>query len=169
MAEKKFTKFIKQNLADILNEWLKSEGWQLQAVPEHPVRARGSLNKIDVAIIDPEDKSRIVGIEIEVKSSPPQIVANRRKFKEWVVASKYRSGGLMHIIFSEANISQKQMYKLLRDAYKSVSAGNGFLYEFMAIEDVDYRESKEIARWLVEESWEFDVRLLALMYEVFGE
>ena len=169
MAETKFTKHIKLNLADILNVWLENEGWQLQAVPECTVRAHGSWNKIDVAIIDPEDKSRIVGIEIEVKSNPTHILTNRRKFKEWVVASKYRSGGLMHIIFSEANISQKQMYRLLRDAYKSVSDGNGFFYEFMAIDDVDYRESKEIARWLVEESWEFDVRLLALMYEVFGE
>lgn len=41
-----------------------------------------------------------------------------------------------------------------------------FFYEFMAIE-ADYRESKETARYLVEDDWEFDARLLALTNEIF--
>jgi hypothetical protein len=58
------------------------------------------------------------------------------------------------------------MYRLLRDSYSAIASGNGFFYEFMAIE-ADCRESKETARYLVEDDWEFDARLLALTNEIF--
>jgi len=166
MAETKFTKSVKYNLAEYLNIWLQEVGSNLEAIPEYSVKSKLSKNLIDVAIVDKGNESKLVAIEIEVKSNPDQIFINRRKFKEWVHASPYRRGGLFHLIFSKANISQQRMYRLLRDSYSSISAGKGFFYEFMAI-DADYRESNETARFLVDENWEFDARLLALIEEVF--
>ena len=166
MAETRFTKSVKYNLADYLNIWLKDIGSGLIAKPEYSIKSHLSKNIIDVALIDPNNLSKIVAIEIEVKSNPDQILTNRRKFKEWVHASPNRKGGMLHLIFSKANITQKRMYRLLRDSYSAIASGNGFFYEFMAIE-ADYRESKETARYLVQDDWEFDARLLALTNEIF--
>lgn len=133
MAETRFTKSVKYNLADYLNDWLKNIGSDLIAEPEYNVKSRLSKNLIDVALIDPVDESKIVAIEIEVKSNPDQILTNRRKFKEWVHASPYRKGGMLHLIFSKANITQQRMYRLLRDSYSAIASGNGFFYEFTVV------------------------------------
>ncbi|MCK9276437.1 MAG: hypothetical protein M0P57_15265 [Syntrophales bacterium] len=166
MAETKFTKSVKDSLAYYLNIWLKQDRYDIQAIPEYGVKSKLSKNYIDVALLNQKDETHIVAIEIEVKSNPDQILLNRKKFKEWVHASPYRKGGMLHLIFSEANITQQRMYKLLRDSYSAISSGKGFYYEFMTYE-ADYRESRETARYLVDESWEFDARLLALINEVF--
>jgi hypothetical protein len=62
-------------------------------------------------------------------------------------------------------LEMKRMFFL---PYSAIAARNGFYYEFMVIE-ADCRESKETARYLVDENWEFDARLLALKNEVFEQ
>jgi len=168
MAEKKFTKFFKKHLSEKLNELFKDYNYKLKAFPEFSVPSIYGRNGIDIGIKSEKDDDLIVGIEIEYKSSPQQIKLNQRKFKNWVKNSAYRAGGLFHIINSEANISQKNSYDLIVEGYDAVSEGKDYYYEFYALKDIDGRASFQTAAKLVESEWEFDARLFALIYQVFG-
>ncbi|MCK4559768.1 MAG: hypothetical protein KAV45_08290 [Calditrichia bacterium] len=168
MAEKKFTKFFKKHLSEKLNELFEEYDYPLQACPEFSVPSYYGRNGIDIGIYSEKDNNCIVGIEIEYKSSPYQIKLNQSKFKNWVKNSAYRAGGLFHIIHSEANISQEKMYELIVDGYGAVSEGKDFYYEFYALKDIDRRATLKTAAYLLQDEWEFDARLFALIYQVFG-
>ena len=73
----------------------------------------------------------------------------------------------MHIICIDANISNPQVLRLLRDSYYDLRQNKGFFYEFYALDIEDGRASKATATKLLREDWEFEVRLLALAHEVF--
>jgi len=139
----------------------------LTAKTEHGVPTKYGMNFIDICVIQEGNSDALLGIEIEVISDAYQARTNRKKFRNLVHNSPNRWGGLMHIICIDANISNPQVLRLLRDSYYDLRQNKGFFYEFYALDIEDGRASKTTATKLLREDWEFEVRLLALAHEVF--
>lgn len=172
MAENGFTKYFKRNLKNRLEFYFDKEEVKLEVVTEYPIKFGDTTNYIDIGISDPEKDNLLVGIEIENISSRDQIFKNYDKFKNWVHKSKQRKGGLLHIVSYEANIDYEDNYELFLRAYDDTSKGLGFFYEFFALNDlnkIDRREYDKLSEKIVCHSWEFDVRLFALISMVFGK
>ena len=166
MGEHKFTKHFKNNLTDNLNELFEQNEYELIAESEFSVPSFYGRNAIDIGIYSKKDVSKIVGIEIEFVSCQKQITINRDKFRNWVNNSKYRSGGLLHIICADAKITQNKLYELLIHSYEEMSTGREFYYEFFALKEFDRRETQYTAQYILED-WEFDARLFSLLHKVF--
>lgn len=170
MAEHKFTKNFKKNLSIKLNELFTKYDYELQAIPELSVPSLYGRNGINIGIINSgndDEIQKVVGVEIEFVSCANQIKINRDKFRNWVHNSKYRIGGLLHMICDDAQISQKKLYKLLIDSHYETSKGKSYFYEFYALKEFDRRETQYTAEYIIKD-WEFDARLFSLIHNVFG-
>lgn len=169
MAENRFTKYFKRNLKNRLELYFDKEEVKLEVDTEYPIKIKDTTKFIDIGIFDPEKDNLLVGIEIENISNRDQIFKNYGKFKDWVHSSKQRKGGLLHIVSYESNLDFKESYELFLRAYDDTSKGLDFFYEFFALEDIDRREYNKLSENIVCHSWEFDVRLFALILKVFGK
>ena len=169
MAELKFTHHFKLKLADGLVDYFLDNQIHLDVKTEHRTNVGDEENRIDIAILNPKDENRLVGIELEVISGKDQIFVNYDKFRRWVHASCIRKGALLHIFTSNSNIYQKDIYELLDKSYDDARKDLGFFYEFFYLNVDDYRKFTETSRTLVEDDWDFDARLFALIGQVFGK
>jgi hypothetical protein len=169
MAELKFTHHFKCKLADGLVDYFLDHQIHLEVKTEYRIKVGNGEDRIDIAVINPKDENRIVGIELEVILGKGQIFVNYDKFRRWTHASSLRKGALLHIITSNSNIYQRDVYELLEKSYDDARKDLGFFYEFFYLNVDDYRKFTEASRTLVEENWDFDARLFALIGQVFGK
>jgi len=166
MPENNFTKRIKNNLSTKLNERFTWKSPRLKSSTEHRVNSIYGKNGIDIAIHEEGNIDKLVGIEIEFISHPDQIELNRNKFRNWVHNSKNRSGGLLHVICEDTNISQTRLVNLLVDNYFETSKDSGYFYELYVLKINDKRATQIVANELVC-NWEFEARLDSLVKKVF--
>ena len=113
MPELKFTNHFKHKFAQGLENYFIESKINLGVKTEYRTKVGEKENRIDVAIIKPNDDNRLIGIEIEVVSGTEQIFKNYHKFRKWVHTSPSRKGVLLHIMTDNTNILQRNMYELL--------------------------------------------------------
>jgi hypothetical protein len=169
MAELKFTYQFKLKLAKGLENYLWDNRINLEVKPEYRIKAGDEETMIDIAILNPKDENRIIGIELEVISGTEQILVNYNKLRKWVQASPLRKGALFHVFTSNAKIYQREIYELLEKSYDDTRKDPGFFYEFFYLSADDFRKYSGISRTFIEEDWDFDARLFALIGLVFGK
>ena len=169
MAEYDFTYYFKRNLADCLQKYFDEYKIELKVETEYSQKVLGVENKIDIGIFEKNKENSLIGIEIEFISNRNQIKKNYTNFKRWVHSSKNRTGGLLHIIFESADLDGENVYKLFLKSYDDTSEGKKFFYEFFYIDKFDGREYNKLAKDLVLDNWEFDVRFFSLIIKIFGD
>lgn len=169
MSEQNFTSNFKKSLAKSLKIFLNKHNIALSVEIEFPLHCGETKSLIDIGIINEDFDNKLVGIEIEIISSKEQIFKNYRKVRNWVHYSPNRKGALLHILSSESDIYSKDISSILMDSYTDMGKGLNFYYEFIKLELKDRRRWAETAKFLAEEDWEFDARLLSLFAKVFGK
>lgn len=169
MAELKFTHQFKLKVTKGLEDYFRANQINLDIKTEYRIDIGDDQDRIDIAIINSKDMNRLIGIELEVVSGKDQIFVNYNKFRKWVHASSFRKGALLHIFTSNSNINQYDIYELLDKSYDDVRKDHGFFYEFFYLNVDDYRKYTETSRSLIEDDWDFDARLFALIGQVFGK
>ena len=169
MTEQNFTKYFKNNLAESLQNFLDQNKIALKVETEFPLHCGETQSRIDIGITNQDFDNKLVGIEIEIISSKEQIFKNYRKVRNWVHYSPNRKGALLHILSSESDIYSNAISSILMDSYTDMGKGLNYYYEFIKLELKDRRRWAATAKFLVEEDWEFDARLLSLFAKVFGK
>lgn len=169
MAECNFTYYFKRSLADWLQKYFDEYEIELKVKTEYPHKVRGVTNKIDIGIFEQNKKNSLIGIEIEFISNRNQIKKNYTNFKRWVHSAQNRTGGLIHIIFEPADLDGENVYKLFLESYADTSKGKNFFYEFFYLDcKIDQRKYNKLAKYLVFDNWEFEVRFYSLIIQIFG-
>ncbi|WP_457642101.1 hypothetical protein [Persephonella sp.] len=178
MAEHNFTKNFKENLCEALNEFFEEENLDLIAVKEFKIESKKySKSFIDIAVLDrnfEEDGTlqNILGIEIEVSSNQEQIIKNYDKFRYFITQKNKGKGkfigGLFHLIFDYANISEDTTIALIKHAIKE-SERRYFFYNMYLHDVEDLRASRQLAYELVENDWKFRAKFIALLDLIFFE
>lgn len=169
MAEYNFTYWFKENLAYWLQEYFNEREIELKIKTEFHHDVGIVKNKIDIAIFEQNNYNSLIGMEIEFISNRNQILKNYTNFKNWVRYSQNRTGGLMHIIFEPADIYGENVFKLFLGSYADTSKGLNFFYEFFYLDgEIDQREYDKLAKNLVFDNWEFEVRFCSLLIQIFG-
>ena len=169
MAEYNFTNRFKENLAYWLQEYFNEREIELKIKTEYHHDVGIVKNKIDIAIFEQNNYNSLIGMEIEFISNRNQVFKNYNNFKRWVHLSPYRKGGLLHIIFESADIYGKNVFKLVLGSYADTSKGLNFFYEFFYIDGkIDEREYDKLAKNLIFDNWEFEVKFCSLLIQIFG-
>ena len=166
MPEHPYTNGFKNHLRNEIDSYIAGSNYCVSC--EYSVPTWYGKNFIDIAITHASSPNSIVGIEIEIRSSPDQIYKNRDKFISWVHRSKLRKGGLLHIISSECNMSFNGVCTLLEQSYGNVASNRGFYYEVFVLQTAKWNVWRRDAQRLLCENWEFQMRLSALMNKVFN-
>ncbi len=169
MGEKVFTKGYKHNLAYHLDQYFKSAGIDLEVREEYSTWIGPERNQIDIAIRKVDDEQLLIGIELEIISDTNQVLINYDKFKRWVHASPNRKRGLLQLFATESKPRLHDYYDLVAKSYDDCRKNLNFWYEYMIFDIQDFRRYRAETQRVIEESVEFDVRLFALVWKVFGK
>jgi hypothetical protein len=176
MGEYKFTKSLKKNLCKKLNFYFSNKNLDLIAKEEFKIESKKFPNAhIDIAILRNDfennfDLSNILGIEIEVFSNQFQIIRNYNKFRAFIFQKNKGngkfSGGLFHLIFDYANVSERKIIDLIK--YSTKDSEKEYFFYNMYLHDInDLRASKRLAYELLED-WKFKTKFTALLELVFS-
>lgn len=167
MAESRYTKGLKKYLQIEIQCFLNQATNKFLVLPELSL---DNQSKLDLAIISKFDKAykktgypdKLIGIEIEVKSSTKQIFKNYEYFKNYSFASMNRKGGLIHLISSESNISTPKVATMLSSTQKSVSKNKGFYYDLHTF-DIENANAYKLKANEIIYDWEMQARLLSMI------
>ncbi len=178
MPERRFTKGLKFNLRELLENEFRENNIPLSVVSEF---GRGILlapdwkeyTVVDLAILpinyDRNKTFRFVAIEIEFVSSYEQIIKNFKKLLNYVSRHQNVKVGLFHLIFWETNISKRQLLEIVKLPLLVNDRKNFFYHVYLCDEHGDLRKYGAFAEELIKKSWKFGARLFSLMEIVFGK
>jgi low affinity Fe/Cu permease len=178
MAKSRYVTFLQKCLAEGIQNHIDSKNLSksLEVEEEYSLTlSDGRVTILDIAIINSRDHgivrdgagpNKVVGIEIEYKNSPNQIIDNYDKFKFYIDNKYTRRGALIHLFSNLANFSEEQ-YKDLEEKIESDNDNIvGFLCKIATFDVTDERAFRQKADEILA-NLSFKRKLNSFIREIF--